>query len=94
MFFMNLRLSDVYLARHDDASRVRTLEEARTFAGEKHPEVLHALGSTYATLEPPQAEKAVQMLKAFDKKVCKTGAAKTYKHQCEETNTLLQKFAM
>ncbi len=85
-------LSNVYQAKRDDASRITALESANAVAGDSHPEIAFNLGSTYATMKPPQKDKAVRLLKSFNKRACagKKGAT-TYKEQCETSQSLVQK---
>ena len=57
-------------------------------AGESHPEAKFHLGSTYASMDPPQKEKAKRLLESFEKRACKGEAAKKFKEQCAQANRL------
>jgi hypothetical protein len=68
------------------------LEKANDIAGANHPEIAFNLGSTYAVMKPPQKEKALRLLKSFNKRACKSAdAAKKFKDQCATSNDLVQK---
>lgn len=85
-------LSNVYQAKKDENARVAALEQADKIAGDSHPEVAFNLGSTYAVMNPPQKDKAIRLLKSFNKRACKGAkAATTYKQQCEVSQSLVQK---
>jgi tetratricopeptide (TPR) repeat protein len=78
-------------ARDDKLEMVATMEKANELAGDSHPEISFNLGSTYAVMEPPQKEKAVQLLSSFVKRACRSASATKYKEQCETANSLIQK---
>ena len=61
--------------RGDKAGQLAAVEKAEKFAGDKHPEFAFNLGSTYATMDPPQKEKAVRLLNQFTKRVCRGAKA-------------------
>jgi len=85
-------LSNVHQAKGDDAGRLADLEKANDIAGASHPEIAFNLGSTYAVMKPPQKEKALRLLKSFNKRACKSAdAAKKFKDQCASSNDLVQK---
>jgi hypothetical protein len=52
-------------------SAARRGREGREVRGRAHPEFAFDLGSTYATMDPPQKEKAVRFLNTFTKRVCR-----------------------
>jgi tetratricopeptide (TPR) repeat protein len=84
--------SNVYQAKKSDTERLAALERANEIAGESHPEIAFNLGSTYATMKPPQKDKAVRLLKSFNKRACKSASAQTkFKDQCEISNALVSK---
>lgn len=92
LYAINTLLSNVYQAKGDDASRIAALENANAVAGDTHPEIAFNLGSTYATMKPPQKDKAVRLLKSFNKRACAgQKGATTYKEQCETSQSLVQK---
>jgi tetratricopeptide (TPR) repeat protein len=78
-------------AKGDKPEMVATMEKANEVAGDTHPEISFNLGSTYAVMEPPQKEKAVQLLTSFQKRACRSASATKYKEQCETANSLIQK---
>ncbi|MEO8901908.1 MAG: tetratricopeptide repeat protein [Polyangiaceae bacterium] len=91
IYNMYVLLANVALAKGDKAGQVAAVEKAEQFAGDSHPEFSFDLGSTYATMEPPQKEKALRLLNTFTKRVCKGAAATKFKEQCEETSSMIQK---
>lgn len=85
-------LSNVHQAKGNDEARMADLEKANDIAGANHPEIAFNLGSTYAVMKPPQKEKALRLLKSFNKRACKSAdAAKKFKDQCATSNDLVQK---
>ena len=91
IYNMYVLLANVALAKGDKAGQVAAVEKAEQFAGDSHPEFSFDLGSTYATMDPPQKEKALRLLNTFTKRVCKGAAATKFKEQCEETSSMIQK---
>lgn len=87
-------LFQVHQAKGDTASCVADLEKANRIGGKDHPEIAFNLGSTYATMNPPKKEKALRLLKAFNKKTCrsKVGQEK-FKDQCATSTDLVQKLS-
>ncbi len=92
LYGMYTLLSNVHQAKGDDQGRLDSLEKANQVAGKTHPEIAFNLGSTYAVMNPPQKEKALRLLKSFNKRACrgKAGAEK-FKDQCATSNDLVQK---
>ena len=91
IYNMYILLANAAQMRGDKAAQLAAVEKAEKFAGEAHPEFSFDLGSTYATMDPPQKEKAVRLLNTFTKRVCKGAKAKTFQEQCETSSSLLQK---
>lgn len=91
LYGMYTLLSTVYQVRGDDAQRLAVLEKANEVGGEQHPEIAFNLGSTYAVMKPPQKEKALQLLKAFNKRNCAGTGKKKYMALCSQSNDLLQR---
>lgn len=91
LYNMQILIASAALMRGDKAAQLAAVEKAEKFAGEKHPEFAFAIGSTYATMDPPQKEKAVRLLNQFTKRVCKGAKAKQFQEQCETASSLLQK---
>lgn len=80
------------LLRGDKAAQLAAVEKAEQFVGEdSHPDAAFNLGSTYATMDPPQKEKALRLLNQFTKRTCRGGNAAKWKEQCEQTASLIQK---
>lgn len=92
LFGIHVLLSQVHQDRKQMAEMVTELEAAKAVAGADGPEavqILYSLGSTYAKLEPPRKQEAIQMLKGFHTRACKGSKAKDFKSECETTNTLV-----
>jgi tetratricopeptide (TPR) repeat protein len=78
--------------RGDKAAQLAAVEKAEQFVGEdSHPDAAFNLGSTYAAMEPPRKEKALQLLNQFTKRTCRSGNSAKWKEQCEQTASLIQK---
>lgn len=78
--------------RGDKAAQLAAVEKAEQYVGEdSHPDAAYNLGSTYATMDPPNKEKALQLLNQFTKRTCRSGNSAKWKEQCEQTASLIQK---
>jgi tetratricopeptide (TPR) repeat protein len=91
IYGMYVLLANVAQMKRDKAGQLAAIERAEQFAGDAHPEFGFNLGSTYASMDPPQKEKAVRLLDQFTKKVCRGAQAQKFKEQCEESASLVQK---
>ena len=91
IYNMYILLANAALMRGDKAAQLAAVEKAEKYAGESHPEFSFDLGSTYATMDPPQKERAVRLLNTFTKRVCRGAGAKKFQEQCETSSSLLQK---
>jgi tetratricopeptide (TPR) repeat protein len=91
LYNMQMLIGSAALMRGDKAGQLAAVEKAEKYAGEKHPEFGFNLGSTYATMDPPQKEKAVRLLSQFTKRVCRGAKGKQFQEQCETASSLLQK---
>src|SRR5690606_40610166 len=52
----------------DKAKMLDSVKRAYEIGGQDHPEAKFHLGSTYASMDPPQKEQAKQMLDSLDRK--------------------------
>jgi tetratricopeptide (TPR) repeat protein len=94
MYGVHILLAEVIRDRGDTAGQVTELEAAKAVAPADGPEavqILWNLGSTYAKLDPPRKQEAIQMLKGFSARACKGAKAATYKTECETAQALLVK---
>lgn len=91
LFGIHVLLAQVYQDRNALNEMVIELEAAKAVGGGEHPEILFNLGSTYAKLNPPRKAEALQMLKGFSARACRTKKKSKYKDQCEQAMTLEQK---
>jgi len=94
LFGVHSLLAQIYQDRGSVAEQVTELEAAKAVAPADGPEsvqILWSLGSTYATMNPPKTEQAIQMLKGFNARACKGAKAQSFKTECESTVALVQK---
>lgn len=92
LYGVHVLLSKVYQDRNSMVEMVSELEAAKAVANPEGPEavqILFSLGSTYAKLDPPKKQEAVNMLKGFNVRACKGAKAQLYKTECETTQTLV-----
>jgi tetratricopeptide (TPR) repeat protein len=93
LFGVHVLLSQVHQDRGNLQEMVAELEAAKAVGGNEHPEILFNLGSTYAKLDPPRKAEALQMLKGFSARACRSKKKSLYKDQCEQATSLTQKLA-
>lgn len=74
----------------DQPKMLAAVERAYEIGQDTHPEAKFHLGSTYASMNPPQKEKARNLLDSFTKRACKGDAGKKFKAQCAQANAFLQ----
>jgi len=91
IYNMYILMANVALMKGDKNGQLAAVEKAEKYAGESHPEFSFDLGSTYATMDPPQKERAVRLLNQFTKRVCRGANAKKFQEQCEQSSSMLQK---
>jgi tetratricopeptide (TPR) repeat protein len=91
LYGMYTLLSTVYQVRGNDEERLAVLEKANEIGGEEHPEIAFNLGSTYAVMKPPKKEKALQLLKSFNKRNCTGAGKKQFQTLCQQSNDLVQR---
>jgi tetratricopeptide (TPR) repeat protein len=75
----------------DKMETVHELEQAEAAVADTHPELYFALGSFYATLEPPRKDRAIKLLNSFAKRVCRGSAAKNFLEECDTASSLIQR---
>jgi tetratricopeptide (TPR) repeat protein len=84
--------SQILQDRGDLSGAVRELEAAKAIPTGEGPEaviILFNLGSTYAQLEPPRKQEAIEMLKGFSARACKGQKAKQYEVECDTSRSLV-----
>ena len=92
LFGVHSLLASVYQDRGSLPEMVTELEAAKQVAPQEGPEsvqILWSLGSTYAKLEPPRKQEAINMLKGFSARACKGAKAQSFKTECESAQTLV-----
>ncbi len=78
--------------QNNTAEQVKELEAARAVAPADSPEavtILYSLGSTYAALDPPKKQEAIEMLKGFSARACKSQKKINFAVQCETARTMV-----
>ncbi len=77
---------------NNTAEQVKQLEAAKAIAPGDSPEavtILYSLGSTYASLDPPRKQEAIEMLKGFNARACKSQKKTNFNVQCETARTMV-----
>jgi tetratricopeptide (TPR) repeat protein len=90
VYNMYLLIFNVAQAKGDKPRMLAAVERAYEIAGESHPEAKFHLGSTYATMDPPEREKAKRLLNSFSNTTCKGAKAQQFRAQCAQANSFLQ----
>lgn len=91
VYNMHLLSFNIAQVKGDKAKMLDSVKRAYEIGGQEHPEAKFHLGSTYASMDPPQKEQAKQMLDSFSNTVCKGGKAEKFKAQCAQANSFLQR---
>ncbi len=93
VFDIHVLLAMVYQDKNSTSEMVAELEAAKAAVPGDSPEgvqVLYNLGSAYAATGQKKQE-AIQMLKGFQARACKSASATKYKTECESTQALISK---
>lgn len=93
VFDIHMLLASVYQEKGSTSEMVAELEAAKASVPGDSPEgvqVLYSLGSAYATTGQKKQE-AIQMLKGFQARACKSASATKYKTECESTQAFISK---
>jgi tetratricopeptide (TPR) repeat protein len=91
---MALGAARLAAGRHDGPAAQAWLDRAESLADETSPELLFQLASFYASAVLDAAgprEKAVRLLTAFVKRVCRGAVAAKYKDECWVSEGLIQR---
>jgi tetratricopeptide (TPR) repeat protein len=91
VYNMHLLSFNIAQFKGDKAKMLAEVKRAYEIGGKDHPEAKFHLGSTYATMDPPQKEQAKQMLDSFSNTTCKGEKAQKFKAQCAQANSFLQR---
>ena len=86
LFHVHTLLSEVYRDRDDVNKMVSELEAAKS-VNPSDPSLLFSLGMAYSKLKPPKKAEALQMLKGFNARACRSKKAQRYKSECEQAQT-------
>jgi hypothetical protein len=89
LFAMHTLLASIAGAKHDEADRLRWLQQSEPYLGVDHPEEAFGLGAAYAGTTPPQNERASRLLRGFIKQTCGAGAAPIDELECETARQLV-----
>ncbi len=93
VFDIHMLLATVYRDKGSNSEMVAELEAAKAAVPGDSPEgvqVLYNLGSAYATTGQKKQE-AIQMLKGFQARACKSASAAKYKTECESAQAFISK---
>jgi tetratricopeptide (TPR) repeat protein len=93
VFDIHVLLAMVYQDKGSTSEMVAELEAAKAAVPGDSPEgvqVLYNLGSAYAATGQKKQE-AIQMLKGFQARACKSASAAKYKTECESAQALISK---
>jgi len=91
VYNMHLLAFNLAQVEGDKSKMLASVKQAYEIGGEQHPEAKFHLGSTYASMDPPQKEQAKQMLDSFSNTVCKGAKAKQFRAQCAQATSFLQR---
>jgi tetratricopeptide (TPR) repeat protein len=95
LFNLHAILGFVYESKGDFSHAVTEYEAAKKACdGNKcndHKEAYFNLGSTYAELNPPKKNEAIQQLQAFWKITCKGALAAKYGDQCAQSQEIVRR---
>jgi tetratricopeptide (TPR) repeat protein len=80
----------LYRDRDDIEKMVKAFEAAEA-ADKSDPASLFNLGMAYGNLKPPKKDQALQKLKGFTSRACRSKKAALYKTQCEQAQTMTQR---
>jgi tetratricopeptide (TPR) repeat protein len=90
LYNVHTLLARIYTEREDIEGTVKALEAAKAVSSED-PSVLFNLGMAYAKLKVPKKAEAIQMLKGFIARACKSQKTTKYKSFCEQATTTMQR---
>jgi tetratricopeptide (TPR) repeat protein len=91
LYNVHTLLAKIHRDRDDVNKMVSDLEAAKAITQEDAG-LLFNLGMAYSKLKPPKKAEALQMLKGFDARACKSAkAAASFKSECTQTQAAIQK---
>ncbi len=90
LYDVHTLLSGVYRDRKDIEKMVAELEAAKSVSQEDAG-LLFNLGMAYSKLNPPKKAESLQMLKGFTARACKSAKDRTYRTQCEQAQSTMQR---
>jgi tetratricopeptide (TPR) repeat protein len=90
LYNVHTLLAGIHRDRRDVNKMVAELEAAKTVT-QDDAGLLFNLGMAYSKLTPPKKAEALQMLKGFTARACRSAKAKKYKSQCEQAQTTMQR---
>ncbi|HXK17879.1 MAG TPA: hypothetical protein VNG33_08755 [Polyangiaceae bacterium] len=91
LFKMQMALAYIASQRQDMPAQLAALDRAEGLATNLEGELLFELGDGYATLNPPQKERALRVLNQFFKRVCRGARAASFVSQCETAQSDVQR---
>jgi tetratricopeptide (TPR) repeat protein len=95
LFNLHALLGSVYESRGDFTRAVTEYEAAKKACDSNkcndHKEAYFNLGSTYAELNPPKKNEAIQQLQSFWKITCKGSLAAKYGDECAQSQEIVRR---
>ena len=90
LYHVHTLLAGIYRDRGEIQKMVGAFEAAKNVKSDD-PALLFNLGMAYAKLKPPKKAEALQRLKGFAARACKSRKAKKYKTECEQAQAMVVK---
>jgi tetratricopeptide (TPR) repeat protein len=90
LYNVHTLLAGIHRDRDEVEKMVAELEAAKAVSQEDAG-LLFNLGMAYSKLNPPKKAEALQMLKGFTARACRSAKANQYKSQCEQAQTTTQR---
>jgi hypothetical protein len=95
LFAIHTLLGSIYDTKNNTSGALAEYEAAKKSCGNctepGQPIAFFNLGAAYASANPPRKSEAMQQLAAFNKVICKGGAAARYADQCQQSQELAKR---
>ena len=90
LYNVHTLLAGIHRDHHDVEKMVAELEAAKS-VNQDDAGLLFNLGMAYSKLTPPKKAEALQMLKGFTARACRSAKSQRYKRECEQANSTQQR---
>lgn len=90
LYNVHTLLAQVYRDQGDTQKMVGSLEDAKK-VNSSDAGLLFNLGMAYAKLNPPKKAEAIQRLKGFSSRACRSKKAKKYKTECAQAQSAIRR---